>query len=807
MPRYLYLDDVRVATLELKEAPGPSRARLKLDLPRELGHTPDPIGEFARAQVDGLIVGLNRGWAGRSHFRLLDQAAARGLQAYFYWPREEAIERIDATRRGLHFRVAGLARLYSMYRRRPLGSTEPSESLPGPPGSADAAPVPLIVPQTGKIKGRGLYVRLDYWAKFESGGSYGHTCHVARELERRTEGLLALLPHRFAMLDEFGIRQVLLTNPDLQGSERDIILANRHYYPILKAAFEVERPAYVYERVVLGSFVVARLCRELGIPYIAEYNGSEISLGRSFGSSGYAYERDLLRIEDFVFREATLIVVVSKHIKADLVRRGIEPSRILVNPNGGDPVMYGPGTREERAEIRGSLNFTTDDRVIGFCGTFGGWHGIDVLAAAIPRICEANPKSRFLLIGDGNFKHLVDEAVSKHSLAEQVRSVGRTTQADGARYQKACDILVSPHSRNMVDSPFFGSPTKLFEYMGYGVGIVASDLEQIGEVLSPALRPQDVGRRPVTHERGVLCRPGDVDDFVLGVTRLAEAEAVSTALGANARQALLDHFTWSAHVERILLAISGRPARVPGISEDVETASRHGADVREGGEIALGKTDRLLDGLAAELGGPPRRVLAFAIENPAILSPLRGSGAELVILEPWARKWTAFARDFGPGARVLSGTLAAAPGNEAPFDVIVTERGFDFDRSPEDVLEAARRLLRDGGVLRARVRLNSTLDFWIDHILLRGLAQKQLGDYSPDEVVARVEDVLSPDMVARTFHAQELTRAAARIGDVSLRPAEAESVNAAGSALRRIGLARYVSFRSDLSVKVSGARA
>ncbi len=77
----------------------------------------------------------------------------------------------------------------------------------------------------------------------------------------------------------------------------------------------------------------------------------------------------------------------------------------------------------------------------------------------------------------------------------------------------------------MVDSRFFGSPTKIFEYMAMGGGIVASDLEQIGEVLSPALRVSDLSRAgsTVSDQRSVLCTPGDVDEFVAGVVGLVRA--------------------------------------------------------------------------------------------------------------------------------------------------------------------------------------------------------------------------------------------------------------------------------------------
>ncbi len=78
---------------------------------------------------------------------------------------------------------------------------------------------------------------------------------------------------------------------------------------------------------------------------------------------------------------------------------------------------------------------------------------------------------------------------------------GRVPHAEGARLLRACDIFVSPHASHMVDGPFFGSPTKLFEYMAMGRAIVASDLEQIGEVLRPALSPPQLARSGSGGER------------------------------------------------------------------------------------------------------------------------------------------------------------------------------------------------------------------------------------------------------------------------------------------------------------------
>ena len=196
--------------------------------------------------------------------------------------------------------------------------------------------------------------------------------------------------------------------------------------------------------------------------------------------------------------------------------------------------------------------------MIGFIGDVRGWHGIDVLGAALPQICAQAPEARFLLIGDGNLKPKVLDAIRRHGLHDRVVDVGRTEQRTGARLLKAADIYVSPHSSHMKGSPFFGSPTKLFEYMAMGGGIVASDLEQIGEVLRPALSPADFvrGAPAVKDQRAILCRPGHVKSSLQALA-LVRNPAVSAALGRNARVAAEAGFDRSGTSRKILRQCSG----------------------------------------------------------------------------------------------------------------------------------------------------------------------------------------------------------------------------------------------------------
>ena len=448
------------------------------------------------------------------------------------------------------------------------------------------------------VRGCAVYLRMDFWAPIVSGGSYGHTCYVAKELAAVTESFACFMANRIPLLDEYGLRQIVMPPPSATCNEEDMVAAAPHYMKLLRSAWRELRPAYVYERLCLGNPAGALLSAELGIPYIVEYNGSEISIKRSFEGTGYVFEAEYLEAEALAFEQATLISVVSAEVRTDLVSRGVDPAKILVNPNGVDPAVYAPPRSGERESIRRQLGFNGADRVIGFTGTFGGWHGIDVLSEAIPRICREARCAKFLLIGDGQFKKLVDRAVASFGLEQRVVLTGRVPQVEGARLLKACDIYVAPHSTHMIDSKFFGSPTKIFEYMALGGGIVASDLEQIGQVLSPALSPEEaVSAHAVSGERAVLCVPGDVEQFVRGVVALAEQPDLAQALGRNARQAAVDHYSWKRHVANLWRFVSGA-AMASELAPDLRRKPRRA----EGAvDVALATT-----GVTTPANGPAR---------------------------------------------------------------------------------------------------------------------------------------------------------------------------------------------------------
>jgi glycosyltransferase involved in cell wall biosynthesis len=81
--------------------------------------------------------------------------------------------------------------------------------------------------------------------------------------------------------------------------------------------------------------------------------------------------------------------------------------------------------------------------------------------------------------------------------------------------------------------------------MGLGRAIVASDLEQIGEVLED-------GRT------ALLTPPGDVTAAAHAVVRLLDDDSLRARLGAAALGEATAIYSWNAHVGRILDAVERR---------------------------------------------------------------------------------------------------------------------------------------------------------------------------------------------------------------------------------------------------------
>jgi glycosyltransferase involved in cell wall biosynthesis len=391
-----------------------------------------------------------------------------------------------------------------------------------------------------------VYLRSDLSFGVRAGGSVGHIAGVLNELAGEVGPPILLTTASIPTLrPQIEVHVVGVPEAFWNFRELPALALNAVFHDQAVRAIDGRRVALVYQRYSLNNYAGLRLARQLEVPLVIEYNGSEIWMNRHWGKP-LKYEALASRIELLNMNGADLVVVVSRAMCDELVRRGVSHDRILVNPNGVDPTRYAPTIDGALVRRRHDLVGKT---VIGFISTFQPWHGAEVLARAFIDLMRVHPACRddvrLLMIGGGSGLAATKQIITDAGLDASVRFTGLVAQEDGPDHLAACDILASPHVPNPDGSPFFGSPTKLFEYMAMGKGIVASNLDQIGEVLRHG-------------ETGWLVRPGDAAALAEGLERLVRDPALSRALGAAARRDVLEHHTWAAHVRRTLDALEAR---------------------------------------------------------------------------------------------------------------------------------------------------------------------------------------------------------------------------------------------------------
>jgi glycosyltransferase involved in cell wall biosynthesis len=425
--------------------------------------------------------------------------------------------------------------------------------------------------------GRCLYLKpmLSFGASV--GGSVAHVAGVVNAMDRAGVAVRLLSAHQQPLVAE-SVTQEVVPPASLMSFPFEV---NQYRYQgaFLRAArrrARADAPDLIYQRYAVNDLTGVLLRRELGLPLVLEFNGSEVWAQRHWGEP-LRFERLSEAIERENLRHADLVVVVSQALVDQAISLGAAPERVLFYPNGIDPLVFDPArfSARDRTQTREALGVRTDAMLLTFVGTFGRWHGTDVLATVIRRLIDEERswlerhRVHFLFVGDGALAPTVRSTLGDDLGAPFATLAGIRPQDQTPRILAASDVLLSPHVPNPDGTPFFGSPTKLFEYMAMAKPIVASDLDQIGWVLKgwrPGQPPAAVAG--VASRAALLVEPGSAESLLTGIRRAVELPpADREALGLEARRLALESFTWDKNVEAVLARLrAGGPPPVAASS-------------------------------------------------------------------------------------------------------------------------------------------------------------------------------------------------------------------------------------------------
>ena len=200
---------------------------------------------------------------------------------------------------------------------------------------------------------------------------------------------------------------------------------------------------------------------------------------------------------------------------------GVAPERVFRIPIGIDLEHFAPANADLRAAARAELGLPASAFVVGSFQKDGvGWDeglepkhvkGPDVFVAVVERVHERIPEAVVLLTGParGYVRRELErlEAPYRHVLAR--------SRQDLARAFHALDVYV-------VASRQEGGPKAVLESMATAIPLVATRVGQAPDLVED-------GRN------GLLCDVEDVEALAAAVVRLADEDALATALRAAGR--------------------------------------------------------------------------------------------------------------------------------------------------------------------------------------------------------------------------------------------------------------------------------
>jgi len=157
--------------------------------------------------------------------------------------------------------------------------------------------------------------------------------------------------------------------------------------------------------------------------------------------------------------------------------------------------------------------------------------GHEFLFEAAPRIVEAVPNVKFLLVGDGIYRERYERWAERLGLRDHFEFAGLVSPSDIPRYVAQMDVLVHLSLRE-------GLPRTLPQALACGKPVVAFDVDGAREVCRDG-------------KTGFLIRPGDTTALADAVIRLLQDKALADRMGARGRELVREQFAEEKMVEQI----------------------------------------------------------------------------------------------------------------------------------------------------------------------------------------------------------------------------------------------------------------
>jgi len=307
------------------------------------------------------------------------------------------------------------------------------------------------------------------------------------------------------------------------------------YYNILSKARRLCREQGINlittQDAVLG-FVALLLRRELGLKVFVNVFG--LPIFQPTWIRARFLNRFLKPLYGFTLRHADLIRT-DNSMDAGLMmdRLGVQKERIVIIPVVPEKKAL-LRLLEGEESYREELLENKFEHIVLFVGMLIEQKDIPNLVEASRNILKGEPRSRFVIIGDGPEREMIEDLCSEYSVQGNFLFKGIVPYDRLPAYYRACDLLVLP-------SLYEGFPRVLMEAGLAGKPIVSTDVGAAHDIIE-------------NRKTGFVVPPGDSNALAEGCITILRNPEKAIIMGELQRKRILEYCDYQTNLDRLIIS-------------------------------------------------------------------------------------------------------------------------------------------------------------------------------------------------------------------------------------------------------------
>lgn len=231
------------------------------------------------------------------------------------------------------------------------------------------------------------------------------------------------------------------------------------------------------------------------------------------------------KIEDYTYRNADKIIVISEDFKRNIMEKGVPEEKIVIIPNWVDSEKVYPIDRKDNVLFE-RYGLDPEKFYVTYSGNIGHSQNMRMLLDAAKQLRDTLPDLRFVLIGEGAAREEVEKAVAE----EQIDNV---IMLPFQPYEDIAHVFSLGDAGLIISKSGIGNssvPSKTWSIMAAARPVIASFDD--GSALSNLI--DEVGC-------GVTANADDIEKFKSAVIKLYENKESNAAIGALGRAYLKEY--------------------------------------------------------------------------------------------------------------------------------------------------------------------------------------------------------------------------------------------------------------------------